>query len=339
MEFEAMVSLSQRELKAAVSEELSALGYQVRSANGYVYAEGDVPVLLVAHLDTVHRERVRNIFYSKDGNLLLSPEGIGGDDRCGVYIIFKVIQESRCHVLFCEDEETGAQGARAFAGSKIRPKVNYIVEVDRRGSDDAVFYGCDNRKFTDFVCGFGFNEERGTFSDISVIAPRLGIAAVNLSAGYHNEHSRSEYVRFPEMASVIKRLGRMVSTSSAKFKYEERQARWGRQMTLLDDYDQQVFNLWGHMSEPHKEKKELLMPLPESAYLIIDGHPVENRGEYLMDARGGVYDFVHDLNAAVKSENTSAYSSGGTPLRFSGDDAMRVKVLPLERALEMLRSA
>lgn len=332
-----MVRMTQKELKAAVSEELTKMGYSVKASKGYVYAEGEVPILLVAHLDTVHGERVKDIFYSKDGNRLISPQGIGGDDRCGVHIIFQVIQNARCHVLFCEDEETGALGAREFAKSKIRPEVNYIIEVDRRGADDAVFYGCNNRKFTDFVCGFGFNEEHGSFSDISVIAPRLGIAAANLSSGYHNEHSRSEFVDLTEMASTAERLGRMVNTTSTKFKYVERE----RQMSLFGsgEYGQQMLDLWGYMSEPLEEKKEMLMPLPESAYLVIDGHPIENHGDYLMDARSNVYDFVHDLGAAVKAENTSAYTQTGVPLRFDEDDAIKIKVLPLERALEMLRSA
>ena len=326
-----MVRMTQKELKSAVAEELKEMGYPIKIADGYLYAQGDIPVLLVAHLDTVHRERVREIFYSKDGTRLMSPEGIGGDDRCGVYIILQVIQNTRCHVLFCEDEETGAIGAREFAKSKIKPKVNYIIEVDRRGADDAVFYNCDNPEFAEFVCGFGFIEARGSFSDISVIAPRLGIAAVNLSAGYHNEHSKSEYVDLTEMATVMERLSRIVETPSKKYKYLER-----TQLSFYGSYGQQVLDLWGYMNEPHKEKSELLMPLPDSAYLLIDGHQVENCGDYFINARNNVYDYIHHLDAAVKSENTTVHSQSGTPLRFSKDEAIRVRILPVEIALEML---
>ena len=88
-------------------------------------------------------------------------------------------------MLFCEDEETGGHGARAFTQSGIAADVHYIVEMDRRGDNDAVFYECDNPEFTEFVCSFGFSEEAGSFSDISVIAPYLKRAAVNISAGYY----------------------------------------------------------------------------------------------------------------------------------------------------------
>ena len=156
--------------------------------SGFLYAEGTVPVLLVAHLDTVHTHRPDIICCSEDGRYLMSPYGIGGDDRAGVYMILMLMRECHCHILFCEDEELGGVGARKFTNSKLRPEVNYIVELDRRGRNDAVFYHCDNPDFTEFVCSFGFKENSGSFSDISVVAPHLKTAAVNISAGYFNEH-------------------------------------------------------------------------------------------------------------------------------------------------------
>jgi hypothetical protein len=209
--------------------------------------------------------------------------------------------------------------------------VNYIVEVDRHGSDDAVFYDCDNPEFTEFICDFGFNEAHGSFSDISVIAPRLKIAAVNLSAAYYNQHSKSEYVDIAEMESIIGRIRSLVETPAEKFSYMEQAPT-----RFYNGYAQQTLDLWGYMKEPQKEKKELLMPLPDSAYLVIDGHPVKNSGVYLIDARRNVYDYNHKLNAAVPSENTTAFSQSGTPLRFSKNAAVIVKVLPVELALELL---
>lgn len=331
MNFEIIAKMTQTELKTAAARELEQLGYSTETADGYVYAKGEIPVLLVAHLDTVHRERVKEIFYSKDGNLLLSPEGIGGDDRCGVYIIFQVIQQHRCHVLFCEDEEIGAIGARAFAKGNITPDVNYIIEVDRRGSDDAVFYDCDNPDFTDFICGFGFNEKKGSFSDISVIAPSLGIAAVNLSAGYHNEHTRSEYVDLAEMASIIDRICQIVETPTEAFEYIERARTF-----IYGEYGQQMLDLWGHMSESQHEKREMLMQLPDSAHLVIDGHSIKNHGGFFIDSGKNVYDYIDCLGAAVKSENTVAHSKSGISIQFSKRDAVRKKVIRAETALEML---
>ena len=195
MTFENILVKSQKELKRALKKELQELRYSPISSKGFLYAKGTVPVLLVAHLDTVHREGVKIICYSKGGKILMSPQGIGGDDRAGVYMILQLLKSHRCHVLFCEDEECGGVGAHNFAESNIKPAVNYIIEFDRRGSNDAVFYDCANEEFTQFVCGFGFEESIGSFSDISIVAPALGVAAVNLSSGYYNEHTDRKSTR------------------------------------------------------------------------------------------------------------------------------------------------
>ena len=55
LDFEQIFRLEQSELKAALTEELKACGYRPQSKKGVLYAPGEVPVMLVAHMDTVHR--------------------------------------------------------------------------------------------------------------------------------------------------------------------------------------------------------------------------------------------------------------------------------------------
>ena len=138
MDFETVLRLTQPELKAALREELSEMGFVPISRKGFLYAPGQVPVLLVAHLDTVHPEPPEIICYSKDGRHMMSPQGIGGDDRAGVYMILQILQRVNCHVLFCEDEECGGRGAAAFTKSGILPEVHYIIELDRKGENDTM---------------------------------------------------------------------------------------------------------------------------------------------------------------------------------------------------------
>ena len=81
-----------------------------------------------------------------------------------------------------------------------------IIEIDRRGANDAVFYQCANLDFEKYITGKGFKTAQGSFSDISLIAPELGIAAVNLSSGYYNAHSLHEYIIRSELESTIKKI-------------------------------------------------------------------------------------------------------------------------------------
>lgn len=333
-DFERILRHSQKSLKRALVNELSTLGYEaVKAPQGFVYAAGELPVLLVAHLDTVHRQPVETICYSHDGNILMSPEGIGGDDRAGVYMILRIIQEHRCHVLFCEDEETGGNGAREFANSKIRPEVNYIVEMDRRGTNDAVFYNCDNTEFVDFVCGFGFAEAQGTFSDISVIAPRLGVAAVNISAGYFNEHRQHESINLMVVENNITRISEMVRTPSTLFEYIERRF-YGHSWSQTSFED---LSLWDYMDGGSaKEETKKLMPLPDTAVLWHGSQPLEACSRYMLDVKGKIYNYIPDLDAAILSENAKAVSSTGQPVKFKAAQACSVSVISMETALEML---
>lgn len=49
--FETILRLPQIELKKTLKAELISRGYPVTDKPGYLYAEGTVPVLLVAHMD------------------------------------------------------------------------------------------------------------------------------------------------------------------------------------------------------------------------------------------------------------------------------------------------
>lgn len=328
--FESILQMTQKELKQALATELSARGYTPVSRKGFLYAEGELPVLLVAHMDTVHKQTVETICCSSDGRFMMSPEGIGGDDRCGVHMILEIIREARCHVLFTEDEEIGCVGARIFAAGKIRPQVNYIVEVDRRGSNDAVFYQCDNPEFAEFVCCFGFEEAHGSFSDISVIAPALGVAAVNISAGYYNEHSRHEYIDLAAMDRNIGLLREMVQSPTERFEYVERR-HFYNQMSFED------IQLWdfGGCRESGSRRK-FLMPLPEECSLIVGSYETTGSDAYLIDSSGNVYRYLPELDAAVYSEGAEAYAPDGTNVAFNRKLAHQMHVLTLEAALELL---
>lgn len=224
-EFAKLCKMTQTGLKHFLFEELKKEGYEPISADGFLYAKGEVPVLLTAHMDTVHKEPVKD-FYEYNGRLS-SPQGIGGDDRCGIYMILQIIKEIKCTVLFCEDEESGGIGSDKFCKHKDLVKelseLNYMIELDRRGKDDAVFYNCGNDDFIDFVLeNTDCKENWGTFSDISTLAPEAGIAAVNLSCGYYNEHSLKEYVVLSEMLNMIDTVKKLVTAEEQKrFEYIE----------------------------------------------------------------------------------------------------------------------
>jgi di/tripeptidase len=218
--FKKILKLSQQELKIFVYDELKKTYPNVITGDGFVFAKGSFPVLLVAHLDTVHENLPTEII--EENGTLSSPQGIGGDDRCGVYMIFEVIKKFNCSVLFCEDEELGSIGAKKFVKSNASNNLdfNYIIEFDRKGSIDAVFYKCKNKEFEDFITSDYFKTNIGTGSDICHLAPRFNCAAVNLSCGYYSMHTLDEYIVLEEMHDSILNACKILERTDLNKKFE-----------------------------------------------------------------------------------------------------------------------
>ena len=317
LNFEQIFQLSQKRLKRELKAELIASGYTVQKQKGFLYAAGTLPVLLVAHLDTVHRTQPETICYSADGTAMMSPQGIGGDDRAGVYMILRLIQSCHCHVLFCEDEETGGHGARAFTKSGIKPDVNYIVELDRTGSNDAVFYQCRNRQFEQHINSFGFQTAFGSFSDISILAPHLNLAAVNLSTGYYHAHQPGEYVRLDKVEELIGRVEKLLQTKTEQFSYTQR-------FTTRK------------LGEPNDLQRKRLIALSDAHFVRINHQNVADGRGYYMDISGRIYLYLEECDRMVHIGDAEALCMDGSAATYQAGLAKEYAVVELEEALRMM---
>lgn len=227
--FAELCCLTKEELKSVLPVFLKNRDYDdVIVEDGFIYAKGDVPILLTAHMDTVHDEAVIDYYEKLDddgSHIIYSPQGIGGDDRCGIYAILRIIETKKCSVLFCEDEEIGCVGSKKFCKTDYINEISnckYIIELDRKGNTDAVFYSCDNPDFTKFILdNTEFEERYGSYSDISYLAPEAGIAAVNLSCGYYKPHTKEEYVVLEELYYTINTVRKLVDVECDGFEYKE----------------------------------------------------------------------------------------------------------------------
>ena len=215
------------------------------SRKGFIYHKGTLPILLVAHMDTVHEELPRRI---RGRKIISSPQGIGGDDRCGIYAILEILKKYDCHAVFTEDEEVGCVGAGYFAKSKlakrIRNKMLFAIEIDRKGNNDAVFYECDNEDFTEFVTKEYWQEDWGSFTDICEICPSINCAGVNLSSGYYNQHTKKETINLKELDTIISEIQKLIERGlkdNNRYEYVERECLYNfyrskNYRTYTDDY-------------------------------------------------------------------------------------------------------
>lgn len=314
--FEDICKMTQPEVKAYMKSYLSSHHYKVIDEDGFLYAKGTVPVLLVAHMDTVHKLQCSTII-NKDGKLS-SPQGIGGDDRCGVFIIANIVKELNCSVLLCEDEETGGKGARKFTNAKYTEKdengneitkkyienlgVNYMIEFDRRGNSDAVFYSCDNKDFIDFVEDISsFDLAYGSFSDISVLMPAAKLSGVNLSSGYYNAHMITEYVIYDEMMDTIEAAKVLIKEPCEKpFEYVAKKYSYARPN---GNYNYGNYNYGGCNPGTYRAPRYYSDMCNDDYYGSLYDTPSEYKDEHL--ANIAKVDTDLELEAIIYDENLS----------------------------------
>lgn len=308
-DFIKLCKLGQYSLRNMLIEKLTDAGYKVKYGDGYVYAKGNIPILLTAHMDTVHKFNVKEFYeyYDKEKkrHIISSPQGIGGDDRCGIYMILEIIKTHKCSVLFCEDEERGGIGSDKFCKCKSIDELSnmkYLIELDRMNASDAVFYNCDNPNFTKFIEeNTGYKTAYGTFSDISNLAPECGVAAVNLSCGYYNAHKASEYVVVEEMLNTIEVVKKLLDVECEQFDYIEEEVDYG--YGRYGRYDYGFDNEW--VSEYYKKyygkdkERTLLILLAgsenETVFYVSNGTSVnEAFGKFFIDNPAYCYNDIVD---------------------------------------------
>ena len=214
-----LCSQPENKLKSLIYKFISSNPHykEIHINSNYIIAEGELPICLVAHMDTVFNYLPHEFLYDHKKKVLIAPGGAGFDDRVGIYLILQAIEKGYYpSVIFTQGEEVGGVGARALVSDF--PECPFedcraLIQLDRANHNDAVFYDCENKDFEKFIYKHGFKFDWGTFSDISIIAPAWKIAAVNLSVGYVDEHSAIERLYCNWTDDTFKKLCKILEHS------------------------------------------------------------------------------------------------------------------------------
>jgi hypothetical protein len=203
----------------------------------FVYIPGsrEDRVLLVAHADTVwgqipiKTKIVDDTIVSADdttmckkakSNVFEKGVGIGADDRAGVAILW-CLKSLGHSVLITSGEETGCVTAKQLNDdtywSKELNNHNYMIEFDRRGKNDVVFYESGTKSFAEYLNkNTGFVPTSGGFgSDIKYFCK--DICATNVSVGYYNEHDKNEFLDLQDWRNSLFVFKNFLSQKQEKF--------------------------------------------------------------------------------------------------------------------------
>jgi len=171
--------------------------------------------LLQAHIDTVKREEKYELFVRNE--VIFSNGVLGADDRAGVWGIIKLVEmciERKIEppsVLFTNYEESGSGGMKEFVKQKVDFKhVKMAIAMDRKGCGHYVTYNHLAKEVERYMATFGWRDQNGSFSDISLFTDEYLIPSVNVSIGYHSEHTKSETLNLDELFMAVNRVYKML---------------------------------------------------------------------------------------------------------------------------------
>lgn len=239
---------------------------------------GEYYPCVVSHMDTVHRSHIEliesktNLIIESsthsEGKTLIAKHpitkeqtGIGGDDKCGVYVCLEMFE--RIDVLkgaFFVEEEIGMLGSRQ-ADDKFFENVGYAIQFDAPSSNwiseicsgvklfDEDFKG--EIKGTLNECGYTkFSID--PFTDVNQLASKYDFNCLNLGCGYYRQHTNSEYVVVEEVFDSIKAGYKLIMKLGVK-KYYNSTAK----KSLIVESNGIVYDDSFDFSEPMDEFDEL----------------------------------------------------------------------------------
>lgn len=188
-------------------------------------SEGEYYPCVVSHVDTVHRSHTtlienKELLVIKEDNGTLTAyhpttneqTGIGGDDKCGVYVCLELFHKfDTLKGAFFVEEEIGMRGSRE-ADDKFFTNVGYAIQFDAPSSNWITEY-CFGVKlfdseFKDNIKSV-LNESGYTkfstdpFTDVNQLVTKYDFNCLNLGCGYYRQHTNHEYVVVSEVSDSL----------------------------------------------------------------------------------------------------------------------------------------
>jgi len=192
---------------------------------------------VVAHTDTVHELdtiNIREMMLPNDQKELKpalkafndegQPTGIGGDDKCGVYVCLELLRSlPNIKAAFFVSEETGCHGSKN-ADKEFFSNVGYVIQFDAPGNwmvsefclgvilfdkNSEFFNKCDK------VLTEGFNNrnkyQSHPYTDVYALKQQFDFSCINFAVGYYNYHTKHEYVIVEDVFNTLDIAKKMIN--------------------------------------------------------------------------------------------------------------------------------
>lgn len=191
-----------------------------------VIDENEYYPCVVSHIDTVHNKHIslieenKRLIIDEDQDILIAkhPEtniqtGIGGDDKCGVFVCLSLM--TKLDVIkgaFFVEEEIGMLGSKVSDDNFFK-NVGYAIQFDAPSANWITEVCSGVRIFEDFfkdmikevLSDNGYtNFSNDPFTDVNQLAQKYDFNCLNLGCGYYRQHTDYEYVIISEVEKSLK---------------------------------------------------------------------------------------------------------------------------------------
>ena len=199
---------------------------------------------IVSHLDQVHKYAQNKTIF-QNGDYLLAFDGprqvgTGGDDLVGVFMCLQLLEDYNfIKVVFFVAEEVGCIGSGACDLSYFDDCM-FIGQADRKNKSDFINYSNGvqlfGEEFSTFVApvlkDYNYKECVGIATDAGCLSKRnVGIACFNISCGYYNPHTSTEYVSIKDVTNCYNVICDIISNSDKRFLFTRPTVTYGSKPT------------------------------------------------------------------------------------------------------------
>lgn len=216
--------------------EANDLDYEIDKNGNILVTKGEAEYYpcIVSHIDTVHQWANNvTVSYEKDkwGDTLMKAfsgekqVGTGGDDKCGILACMEMLMRfDNIKVVFFSSEEVGCVGSSAVDHSFFGD-AGYVIQLDRWGKSDFICKYSGESTVSDsyleiatpIMKDFGYKKESGLITDsINMWRNGLPLSSVNVSCGYYQHHSSSEYICIEELHNAIEFTATLIANLGEK---------------------------------------------------------------------------------------------------------------------------
>lgn len=282
---------------------------------------------VVCHIDEVHKKRSNGYKVVETNGVIyglntssMQFEGIGADDKNGIWVCLKALSEfDAIKCAFFVAEEVGCQGSRS-ADMSFFENCRFVLQCDRKGNSDFISTAssvelCSDEFIKDVQLDkFGYKKANGMMTDVMTLKEQgLKVCACNISCGYYNPHTNNEMTRLSDLFRCYALVNSIISNCKKVYHHKyERPVYTSYFHRSFGDYK----NSYGHSNSSRFQSDPIVLNLQDLYFSVYKERTTGRYKVYDSKTRGYRYATDEDMQYAYNIEKYRALYSYYDEVKF-----------------------